>query len=114
KLLFHLSGSIAGFKAAQAISDLVKQGFEIQTSMSSGAEKFVGAATLEGLTGRPVFCDIFESGRQMDHIHLARWADGLVIAPASARTINTLAAGVAAEPLGSLELALELFKPRIV
>lgn len=108
KILFNLSGSIACFKAAQAISDLVKLGFEVQTVATRGALEFIGEATLEGLTGRRVFSDIFAKGQMMDHIHWARWADLSLLCPATAVTLNGLAAGSAESVVGTLFMAHDL------
>jgi phosphopantothenoylcysteine decarboxylase len=74
------------------------------------ALRFVGAATLEGLTGHPPFIDLWAEGRAMDHIQLARWADLALTCPATANTINRLAAGLADDAPGALFLAWELRK----
>jgi phosphopantothenoylcysteine synthetase/decarboxylase len=114
KILFMLSGSIAAFKACQAISLLVQNGFEVQTASTSGGLKFIGPSTLEGLSGRPVFSDIYESGRAMDHIELAKWADLAIVCPATANTINSLAQGLGSDCIGALFLAYDLKKPFLV
>lgn len=114
KILFQLSGSIACYKACQVISRLVQDGHEVRTACTPNALRFIGAATLEGLTGAPVFADAFESGRMMDHIHLAKWADLAILCPATADSINRLAAGVAGDAVGSLFLAYDLKKPYLV
>jgi phosphopantothenoylcysteine synthetase/decarboxylase len=62
KILFKLSGSIACYKACNLISRWVKEGHEVQTVASEAALKFVGPSTLEGLTGRPVYHDLYEPG----------------------------------------------------
>lgn len=108
RLLFLLTGSIACFKACELISRLAKRGIAVQTVASAGALRFVGAATLEGLTGRPPFTDLYESGRAMDHINLARWADAAIVCPATANSLNRLAAGLADDAAGALFLAWEL------
>lgn len=110
RILFQLTGSIACFKACELISRLAKRGVAVQTVASAGAIRFVGAATLEGLTGRPPFSDLYESGRTMDHIHLARWADVALLCPATANSINRLAAGTADDAIGALFLAWEIAK----
>jgi phosphopantothenoylcysteine decarboxylase/phosphopantothenate--cysteine ligase len=110
KLLFLLTGSIACFKACELISRLAKRGIAVQTVASAGALKFVGAATLEGLTGRPPFTDLYADGRAMDHINLARWADAALVCPATANSLNRFAAGLADDPAGALFLAWELAK----
>jgi phosphopantothenoylcysteine decarboxylase len=108
QLLFQLTGSIACFKACELISRLAKRGVAVQTVASAGALRFVGAATLEGLTGRTPFTDLYEAGRTMDHIRLARWANAALLCPATANSLNRLAAGLADDAIGALFLAWEL------
>jgi phosphopantothenoylcysteine decarboxylase/phosphopantothenate--cysteine ligase len=108
KILFLLTGSIACFKACDLVSRLAKRGMAVQTVASAGALRFVGPATLEGLTGRSPFRDLYESGRTMDHIRLARWADLALLCPATANSINRLAGGLADDVIGALFLAWEL------
>jgi phosphopantothenoylcysteine synthetase/decarboxylase len=110
RILFQLTGSIACFKACELISRLAKRGFAVQTVASAGALRFVGAATLEGLTGRAPFTDLYEPGRAMDHIYLARWADLAILCPATANSMNRLAYGLADDPIGALFLAWEIAK----
>jgi phosphopantothenoylcysteine synthetase/decarboxylase len=110
KILVQLSGSIAAYKSCDLISKLVQAGHEVKTVATKGALEFVGAATLEGLSGHPVFHDIYEEGRMMDHIHLAKWADLAILAPASANTLNRLAQGLANDVVGTLFLAWDLKK----
>ena len=115
RILFQLTGSIACFKACDLISRLVKRGISVQTVASAGALRFVGAATLEGLTGKPPFTDLYQSGRTMDHIHLARWADAALLCPATANSLNRLAAGLADDAIGALFLAWEIAtKPYLI
>lgn len=115
RVLFQLSGSIACYKACELISRLVQRGVAVQTVASAGALRFIGAATLEGLSGRAPFTDAFEPGRAMDHIRLARWADVAILCPASAGAISRLAAGAAQDVIGTLFLAWELDrKPYLV
>jgi phosphopantothenoylcysteine decarboxylase len=111
KILVQLSGSIAAYKTCYLISRLVQAGHEVKTATTRGALEFVGKATLEGLSGNPVFSDVYEEGRMMDHIHLAKWADLAIVAPASANTLNRLACGLADDPIGTLFLAWDLKKP---
>lgn len=107
-VLFLLSGSIAAYKACTVISRLAQAGVTVQTVATPSALRFVGAATLEGLSGRPVFADLWEEGRALDHIEHARAADLALLCPATANTINRLAAGLADDPVGALFLAWEL------
>lgn len=107
-VLVLLTGSIACFKACTVISRLAQAGVTVQTAATPAALQFVGTATLEGLSGRPVFTDVLAPGRALDHIELARAADLALVCPATANTINRLAAGLADEPVGTLFLAWEL------
>ncbi|AHF89747.1 phosphopantothenoylcysteine decarboxylase [Opitutaceae bacterium TAV5] len=110
RILFALTGSIACYKACFAISKLVQAGYEVRTVATPAALQFVGNATLEGLTGQPVYSDFWQPGRAMDHIDLARWADLAIVCPATANTINRLAAGLADDAIGPLFLAWEIRK----
>jgi phosphopantothenoylcysteine decarboxylase/phosphopantothenate--cysteine ligase len=107
-VLFLLSGSIACYKACTVISRLAQAGVTVQTAATPAALRFVGRATLEGLSGRPVFSDLWEEGRALDHIELARSADLALVCPATANTINRLSAGLAGDPVTTLFLAWEL------
>jgi phosphopantothenoylcysteine decarboxylase/phosphopantothenate--cysteine ligase len=105
RVLLQVTGSIAAFKAAALASLLVDGGVEVQCVTSEGARQFIGDTTFEGLTGRPVLGDVFERGRAHDHIHLADWADLLLLYPASANHIARLRAGLADDLIGCLFLA---------
>jgi len=107
-VLFLLTGSIACSKACAVISRLAQAGVTVQTVATPSALRFVGKATLEGLSGRPVFTDLWEEGRALDHIELARAADLAVVCPATANTVNRLSAGLSDDPVGALFLAWEL------
>lgn len=111
RILLIVSGSIAAFKAAALASRLVKDGHEVETVLSAGGAKFVGAATFEGITGNPVLGDLWESGRAMDHIDLVDWADLVLVYPASANTITRLRTGIADDLAGCLFLANNFRKP---
>jgi len=99
-----VSGSIAAFKACQVVSQLVQRGYEVQVVATANALKFVGEATWEGLTGRPVFSDLWQSSRAMDHIALAKWAELSVLCPASATTMARVANGLADNAVAALLL----------
>jgi phosphopantothenoylcysteine decarboxylase/phosphopantothenate--cysteine ligase len=107
-VLFCLTGSIACYKACAAISRLAQAGVRVQTVATPAALRFVGPATLEGLSGRPVFSDLWEEGRALDHIEEARRADLAIVCPATANTVNGLAAGLADNLVGTFFLAWEL------
>ena len=114
EVLFQLSGSIAAYKACHVVSRLVQAGCAVQTVATRAALEFVGPATLEGLTGRAVAADTFAAGSHMDHIHLVRRADLIVLCPATANTINRLAAGIADDLIGTMFLAFDFRVPYIV
>jgi phosphopantothenoylcysteine decarboxylase/phosphopantothenate--cysteine ligase len=111
KILVGLTGSIACFKTAALISQMKKAGHEIQTIATSAALEFVGEATLEGLSGKPVQTGTFTRGQMMDHIHLARWADVFIVAPLTALHANKFALGLADDLLTTLYMAYEPKKP---
>lgn len=111
KVLFILTGSIACYKACHVISRLVQAHCEVQVVATPSALQFVGNATFEGLTGKPVVSDMYASGNVMDHIHLMRWADLILVAPATANYINKSAQGLADDLVGTLFLAHDFKKP---
>lgn len=113
KILFFLSGSIACFKACEVISDLVKKNHHVQCVCSENSLHFIGRATLEGLTGNPVLTSEFQSGNTMDHIHWMRESDLFILCPATANTINSLAAG-SGGIINTFFLAYDFKKPFLV
>jgi len=114
QILFLLSGSIACYKACDAISQLVQRGHRVRTVATEAALRFVGVATLEGLTREKVATDLFAAGAALDHIELARWADVVVVCPATANMLNKIAAGLADDLAGTILLAHEFAKPLLV
>lgn len=114
KILIKITGSIAAYKSAYLISKLVQAGFEVEVAATSSALKFIGQATIEGLTHRPVYTDSFEPGRMMSHIDLAKWADLTIVVPADANTINKFANGIADNLITSLFLAHDREKPYLI
>lgn len=101
-ILMMMSGSVACAKATALISAWRKRGDGVRVACTPSVRHFVGAGTLEGLSGEPVFDDTFAGGRIMDHVELARWADLVVVCPATTNLINKLAAGIADEPVSTL------------
>lgn len=114
KILFILSGSIACYKACAVISQLVQRGHQVRAVATKSALKFVGTATLEGLTREKVATDLFEEGGALEHISLTRWADIVVLCPATAHTLNRIAAGLGDDLAGALLLAHDWSKPLVV
>lgn len=108
RIVLGVTGSIAAFKAVQLASDLIKAGHLVRTVMTAGATHFVAPLSFEALTGLPVTVDVWdkESGdSRMGHLDLARWADVLVVAPASAGALARLALGLTDDMLGAVALA---------
>lgn len=114
KILFIIHGSIAAYKVCTVISKLVQNNFEVKVVASEAALKFLGKATLEGLSGNIVLSDLYHEGRMMDHIRLIRWADLIVSAPASANAINKMARGIGDDLASTLFLAHDFKKPWLI
>lgn len=114
RILLQVSGSIAAFKAVALASKLVQAGFEVEVVLSAGATAFVGPASFEGLTGRRVHTSTFEEGRMMAHIELERWADLILLYPATAQQIGALANGLGTDLISTLFLAHEFKKPYLI
>ncbi|MCX7835118.1 MAG: bifunctional phosphopantothenoylcysteine decarboxylase/phosphopantothenate--cysteine ligase CoaBC [bacterium] len=97
KILLGISGGIAAYKCCELIRLLVKENAEVRVMTTPNALHFVTKVTLEALSRNPVQCDDFPIGvkNNISHIELAKWADALLIAPASANTIAKLRMGIA-------------------
>jgi phosphopantothenoylcysteine decarboxylase/phosphopantothenate--cysteine ligase len=113
-ITFIFSGSIACPKACDVVSRLVKDGHRVRIVATASALRFVGIPALEGLSGSPVMTDLFAPGAALEHINLTRWADVVVVCPATAGLLNRLAAGLADDLPGALFLASDRSKPWIV
>ena len=95
KILFGISGGIAAFKAVEAARLLMDRGAEVQAIMTPAATRFITPFSLENLTNRRVFADLWaESPDGETHVRLASWADVLVVAPATMELIGKLALGL--------------------
>lgn len=114
KILFMMSGSIAAYKACFVLSRLTQAGHSVQVVTTPNTFYFVGPSTLEGLTGRSVLTDTFTPGRAMDHIHWVRWADLIILCPATAHTINKMSQGLGDNLITTLFLAHDFTKPFLV
>src|SRR6478736_3459301 len=110
-LLFIFTGSIAAYKACEVVSQLVQRGHRVRCVATQSALQLIGPATLEGLTGSAVLTGVFEPGHALEHINLTRWADAVLVCPATAGTLNRLAAGLADDLPGALFLAADRAKP---
>jgi phosphopantothenoylcysteine decarboxylase/phosphopantothenate--cysteine ligase len=107
RLLLGLTGGVAAYKAAELARLLMQDGIEVQAVMTESACRFVGPATLQALTRKPVFTDLWDArvANNMAHIDLSRNADAILVAPASADFIAKLANGLADDLLSTLCLA---------
>jgi phosphopantothenoylcysteine decarboxylase/phosphopantothenate--cysteine ligase len=109
RLLLGVTGSIAAYKAAELVRLLKEWGIEVQVVMTAGATRFVTPLTFQALSGRPVRCELWDAAAEaaMGHIELARWAQRVVIAPASADFLAKLRIGLADDLLSALCLATD-------
>ncbi len=105
RILLGVTGGIASYKSAWLARLLVKAGAEVDVVMTRAATEFVGAITFEALTGRPVHTGLFDPGRALDHIKLARNATAIVVAPATADFLARAATGQADDLLTAALLA---------
>jgi len=108
-ILLGVTGGIAAYKGAELVRQLRKQGAEVRVVMTAGAMEFITPLTLQALSGRPVHSRLLDTGAEaaMGHIELARWADALLVAPATADFIARLAQGRADDLLTAVALACE-------
>jgi phosphopantothenoylcysteine decarboxylase/phosphopantothenate--cysteine ligase len=107
-IILGVTGSIAAYKSALLVRELVKAGAEVRVIMTPSACEFITPLTMATLSQADVVLDMFPADRSKGtwHIHLGVWADLLLVAPASANTIAKLAHGMADNALASLALAV--------
>ncbi len=106
-ILLGVTGGIAAYKSAELVRLLIKEGATVQVVLTEAASRFVGAATFQALSGRPVHGDLWDARvpDSMAHIALAREAELIVVAPATAHTLARAANGLADDLLSTLLLA---------
>ena len=109
RIVLCVTGGIAAYKAADLARRLQDAGAQVRVVMTEAATRFITPMTFQALTGQPVRTSLWDEAAEaaMGHIELARWADRLLVAPASADAIARLAAGLAGDLLGTLYLATE-------
>ncbi len=107
RVLLGVTGGIAAYKSAELIRRLRDAGAEVQVVMTAAAQEFITPLTLQALSGNPVHTDLLDPKAEagMGHIQLARWADLLLVAPATADFISRLSQGMANDLLTSVCLA---------
>ena len=107
RVLLGVTGGIAAYKSPDLVRRLREQGAEVQVVLTAGAREFVTPMTFQAVSGREVRSDLWdpEAEKAMSHIELARWADFVIIAPATADFLARLATGQADDLLTTLCLA---------
>jgi phosphopantothenoylcysteine decarboxylase / phosphopantothenate---cysteine ligase len=109
QVLLGVGGGISAYKSVDLVRRLSERGFVVRVVMTQAATAFVGPLTFQAVSGHPVRTDLLDPAAEagMGHIELARWADRLLIAPATADLMARLAAGIADDLLTTLALATE-------
>ena len=109
KIVLGVTGGIAAYKSPDLVRRLREQGADVQVVMTAGARQFVTPITFQAVSGREVRDDLWDPAGEaaMGHIELARWADLVLVAPATADFIARLASGRADDLLATLLLATQ-------
>ena len=109
RILLGVTGGIAAYKSADVVRRLREAGAEVQVAMTPAATAFVGPLTFQAVSGRPVRTELLDANAEagMGHIELARWADLILLAPATADFLARLAHGMADDLLSTLCLATD-------
>ncbi len=109
RILIGVTGGIAAYRTAELVRRLRDAGVDVRVVMTANAEAFISSLTLQALSGNPVRTETFDEAAEagMSHIELARWADAVMVAPATAGFIARLANGLADDLLTTLCLATE-------
>lgn len=107
RIVLCVCGGIAAYKAAELVRRLAEAGAQVQVAMTENATRFVGAATFQALSGRPVRTSLWDEAAEaaMGHIELARWPTRVLVAPATANMLAKLAHGFADDLVSTLCLA---------
>ncbi len=105
RIVLAVTGGVAAYKSAYLARRLVEAGAEVRVALSEAAQSFVGAQTFAAITGSPPVTELFGQELVSPHTELARWADAVVVAPATAATIGKLANGISDDLIGALLLA---------
>ncbi len=106
-VLLGVSGGIAAYKSAELVRQLAERGATVRVIMTHGAQEFITPLTLQALSGNPVHTELLDASAElgMGHIELARWADVLLVAPATADLLARLSSGRADDLLTTVALA---------
>lgn len=109
KILLGISGGIAAYKCAELTRRLIERGAEVRVVMTKAAEAFITPLTMQAVSGKPVSDSLFDPAAEasMGHIELAKWADLVLLAPATADLIARISAGMGNDLLSTLVLATD-------
>lgn len=109
KILLGISGGIAAYKCAELTRRLIERGAEVRIVMTNAAKEFITPLTLQAVSGHPVSDSLFDPAAEasMGHIELAKWADLVLLAPATADLIARIGAGMGNDLLSTLVLATD-------
>lgn len=107
RIILGITGGIAAYKSAEIARRLQDHGAEVRVIMTDSAQEFIRPLTLQALTGKPVHTDLLDTKAEaaMGHIELARWADAILVAPATANFMAALSQGTAHDLLTTVCLA---------
>jgi len=113
KIVLGISGGIAAYKTPELVRRLKEQGADVRVVMTDGAKAFITPLTLQAVSGNQVADSLLDTQAElgMGHIELAKWADIIVIAPATADVIARIACGMANDLLSTLCLATAALLP---
>jgi len=106
-ILIGVSGGIAAYKIADLVRMFVKDGHEVKTILTENAKYFITPTTLETLSKNKCYTELFSSTRDVEHVELGKWADVMIVAPATANIIGKLSSGVCDDLLSTVMLALD-------
>lgn len=107
RILLGVTGGIACYKSLTIARQLTQAGAEVDVVMTAAAQEFVGRITFEALTGRPTYSSLLDAGHALDHVRLARAADVIAVAPATADFLARAAQGRADDLLSACLLAAD-------
>ncbi|MCG9723749.1 bifunctional phosphopantothenoylcysteine decarboxylase/phosphopantothenate--cysteine ligase CoaBC [Vibrio brasiliensis] len=109
KILLGISGGIAAYKCAELTRRLIERGAQVQVVMTNAAKEFITPLTMQAVSGRPVSDSLLDPAAEasMGHIELAKWADLVLLAPATADLIARMSAGMGNDLLTTLVLATD-------
>ena len=105
RIVLAVTGGVAAYKSAFLCRRLIEAGAEVRVVMTDEAVNFIGPTTFASMTGKPVIRSLFSSDLVSPHTDLGRWADAVVVAPATAATLSRLVTGLSEEPVSATLLA---------